>query len=597
MDDVWCSNVWYDLERFFPDDGNGSRIMLTSRIRAFPEDTQIPVKKLIWLWIAEGFIQREQDKSPELVAEEYLSDLINRSLILIARKKSGGGIKACSIHDLLRDMCLRKAHEEKVSKSVDDCLSLYEKHHRLFVHSESSADGRPFGLYYRSFSGHLSHPSSNIPQMKLLRVMNLKPNSSSYELKRVDLLVQLRYLAVDRMPKPLVGNFVNLEFLIIDSDKKNFIPLVILKLVKLRHVKIKKYVEFEEDCYNCQTTNLRSLSYIWINNDKDDEILRCSPHLRKLKCFYDYDDTLFPDLHSLTDLQILNLRYLTYFSGELTKVNFPSTIKNLSLSDVGLPWVEMSIIGRLPNLHVLKLSHHAFVGEEWETRDGEFQELRVLELCNNDIIKQWITCSEHFPQLQCLLVSRCINLKEIPSEIGDIPTLQKIRVYDSGYEVYKSAVQIEQDQRENGNEELQVITKNKYKMEELVRGFEEREFKKTVKVADQPDRIVDKELEELIPKEIKLINLYKVAKFIMFKALDEDRFQKIKHPKTAKEMWDKVCELSEGNDAIKEHQLSVALEEFENFKMKSGETIDQMDTRFAKTLNAVLRLGKEFSDK
>ncbi|KAK4480886.1 hypothetical protein RD792_011738 [Penstemon davidsonii] len=344
----------------------------------------------------------------------------------------------------------------------------------MFVHSEASTGGRPFGLYYRSFSGHILYPSSNIPQMKLLRVMNLRPNSQSYyELKTVDLPVQLRYLAVNRMPKPHVGNFVNLEFLIIDIYDTIYIPLVILKLVKLRHVQIKMVARFAEDCYSCQSTNLRSLSDICISNGKDEELFRCSPHLRKLKCF-SYDDTLFPDLHSLTDLQILNLRYLTYFNGELTKVNFPSTIINLSLNNLGLPWEKISIIGRLPNLHVLKLSYHAFVGEEWETRDGEFQELRVLQLSYNDVIKQWITCSEHFPQLQCLLVRQCINLKEIPSEIGDIPTLQKIEVYSSGYDVYESVVQIAQEQRENGNEELHIITSNEHKMEDLVQLSQER---------------------------------------------------------------------------------------------------------------------------
>ncbi|KAK4483979.1 hypothetical protein RD792_011191 [Penstemon davidsonii] len=101
----------------------------------------------------------------------------------------------------------------------------------------------------------------------------------------------------------------------------------------------------------------------------------------------------------------------------------------------------------------------------------------------------------------------------------------------------------------------------------------------------------------MTPKEVKLVNLDKVARFIMVKALDKERFQKIKHFKIAKEMWDKVCELREGNDAIKEHQLSVTLEKFENFKMKSGETIEQMDTRFTKILNEVLRLSKKFSDK
>ncbi|KAL3819347.1 hypothetical protein ACJIZ3_005252 [Penstemon smallii] len=56
-------------------------------------------------------------------------------------------------------------------------------------------------------------------------------------------------------------------------------------------------------------------------------------------------------------------------------------------------------------------------------------------------------------------------------------------------------------------------------------------------------------------EEVKLFNLDKVGRFIMTKALDNDRFDKIKHCKTAKEMWDKVRDMSEGNDAIKEHQL------------------------------------------
>ncbi|KAA8519401.1 hypothetical protein F0562_013657 [Nyssa sinensis] len=44
---------------------------------AFPEE--IPVQKLIWLWIAEGFICQTGQKSFEDVAEEYLMDLIDRS--------------------------------------------------------------------------------------------------------------------------------------------------------------------------------------------------------------------------------------------------------------------------------------------------------------------------------------------------------------------------------------------------------------------------------------------------------------------------------------------------------------------------------------
>ncbi|KAL3820301.1 hypothetical protein ACJIZ3_006206 [Penstemon smallii] len=121
-------------------------------------------------------------------------------------------------------------------------------------------------------------------------------------------------------------------------------------------------------------------------------------------------------------------------------------------------------------------------------------------------------------------------------------------------------------------------------------------FTKTIKV-DDVDITVEKDLNEMTAEEIKLFSLEKVGRFIMTKVLDNDRFDKVKHCKTAKEMWDKVRDMSEGNDAIKEHQLSVALEKLDNFKMKSAETIDQMDTRFTRTLNEVLKLGKTFTDK
>ncbi|KAK4484218.1 hypothetical protein RD792_011441 [Penstemon davidsonii] len=118
----------------------------------------------------------------------------------------------------------------------------------------------------------------------------------------------------------------------------------------------------------------------------------------------------------------------------------------------------------------------------------------------------------------------------------------------------------------------------------------------TIKVNDK-DVVVDKESEEMSAEEIKLNNLDKVGIFIMTRALDNDNFDKVKHCKTAKEMWDKVRDMSEGNDAIKEHNLSIALEKLKNFKMKSGETIDQIDSRFTRTLNDVLKLGKTFTDK
>ncbi|KAL7181150.1 hypothetical protein ACSBR1_040086 [Camellia fascicularis] len=184
MDDIWNGiKAWDDLKILFPNDNNGSRIMFTSRHRevglhakpinkgkslevwnhaketlnsqmdvdpqlwmktlslgynllphhlkpcflyfgAFPEDFEIPVRKLIWLWIAEGFIRKTGGKCLEDVAEEYLMDLIDRSLVLVSRRGYNSKIKACPIHDLLHDYCLRKVDEEYFLQRISNIQHL-----------------------------------------------------------------------------------------------------------------------------------------------------------------------------------------------------------------------------------------------------------------------------------------------------------------------------------------------------------------------------------------------------------------------------------------------------------------------------------------
>ena len=78
----------------------------------FPRAFWIPVRRLLHLWLAEGLVTPplpEQNMSSEDVAEEYLKELINRSMIEVARLRSDGRPKTCRMPGFLWDFFFPKA--------------------------------------------------------------------------------------------------------------------------------------------------------------------------------------------------------------------------------------------------------------------------------------------------------------------------------------------------------------------------------------------------------------------------------------------------------------------------------------------------------
>ncbi|KAL0364740.1 UNVERIFIED_CONTAM: putative disease resistance RPP13-like protein 3 [Sesamum angustifolium] len=80
---------------------------------AFPEDYEIRSSRLINLLVAEGLVRPISDKSVEEAAKMHLKALVDRNLIFVSQQGTNGNAKSYSIHDLLRDLCVRKACEEK----------------------------------------------------------------------------------------------------------------------------------------------------------------------------------------------------------------------------------------------------------------------------------------------------------------------------------------------------------------------------------------------------------------------------------------------------------------------------------------------------
>ncbi|KAK4410285.1 hypothetical protein Sango_0101500 [Sesamum angolense] len=133
----------------------------------------------------------------------------------------------------------------------------------------------------------------------------------------------------------------------------------------------------------------------------------------------------------------------------------PTAIKKLTLQKFKLSWKEMSMIGGLLKLEVLKLMYIVFDGKEWKTNRDEFGELKFLKLSGLKL-HRWNTSSYHFPKLQHLVVQRCRKLKKFPSSLGDIPTLQIIDIDSCSKSMADSALQVQKKQEEDGNDKLKV---------------------------------------------------------------------------------------------------------------------------------------------
>ncbi|KAL6494193.1 hypothetical protein OROGR_030993 [Orobanche gracilis] len=113
--------------------------------------------------------------------------------------------------------------------------------------------------------------------------------------------------------------------------------------------------------------------------------------------------------------------------------------------------------------------------------------------------------------------------------------------------------------------------------------------------AGEPERI-PKKRSEMSVDERKLVNLDNRAKDVMYQTLDKPNMVKVKNCKNAKEIWDTLALMCEGTKLIKENKLSIATPKFDNFKMKSGESIDQVDARFIESVNEINSLGKSYGN-
>ncbi|KAL8538759.1 hypothetical protein ACS0TY_000678 [Phlomoides rotata] len=461
----------------------------------FPEDMEINVSHLIKLWVSEGILKPNDERSLEEVAKVYLNELIDRNLILVAKVSWTGEANICKIHDLLRDVCLREAQNQKFLCIGRQFLCIgRQQNHQNIDHGNTNE-----GEYSQEFFHHVVESASltrsllhfmpdywNGDTPSTLRFGLLRVYSSPYKYDYVaansdDAIFEhanLRYLSLsldlDTMSRlsSLFSLLWNVETLVVVCFcfSTPTIALEIWEMPLLRHVMF-RYDMFSnvvlsdppDGEHYLVLENLQTLSGI-LNFKFSEDVIKRVPNIKKLKVAYEKE---LPDLclNNLGRLQKLEYLHLSAFFGGGDKefmrrnlVSFPHSLKKLTLCGTNLSWEDLTIrIGSLPLLQVLKLENDSCVGPKWETVEGKFFNLRVLSIYYCVDLESWDMDNTHFPRLEHLHLELLSKLEEIPLSIGDIPTLKSIRVEYCSKSAEDSAERIKEEQEENGNEDLQVM--------------------------------------------------------------------------------------------------------------------------------------------
>ncbi|XP_059436078.1 putative disease resistance RPP13-like protein 3 [Corylus avellana] len=433
----------------------------------YPEDFEIPVRQLIHLWTAEGFIQHTGNRSVENVAEDYLEEVIDRSLIQVSRRATDGGVKKCRIHDLLRDLCISESKEDKFLELLRaGNLSFPIKPRRLSFHGDGS-----FPVYNvlnffdppcaRSllFFGDVGDRDLNlfVKNFELIRVLNLECIVLHSIPKSIETMIHLRYLRIELSASASffldsLRNLRNLETLVMErghlafdcpvSSVNGIFMLQSLRNLYLEVLRLLPY-HLDEVLWNLQVL---STSISWYDEEQAFSVaLDKFPCVRELtirfihkynKFNFEEDEKaveLLEGLHQLGCLQKLKIEEFPILPNDL--ISFPLTITQLTLRDVGLAeGGGMTVLGKLPNLRILKIKWCDDINNLHFFGDS-FPRLEVLKLRRLDYFEEWKQEEGAMPCLRYLVISECSNLTILPPELWSLTSLQKVEVLTANPEL------------------------------------------------------------------------------------------------------------------------------------------------------------------
>lgn len=262
----------------------------------YPEDYKIKTKDLKRRWISEGFIAEERGKRLDQVAQSYLNDLINRSMILPVSMGYDGSVQYCQVHDMVLNILISMSTEANFVTIIDGQkpFSLPKRIRRLSLQCNNSEDAvtqtaltKQSSLRSVSIFG-FTKEVPNIVNFHALRVLDLSYCDwlKNNHIECIGSMLQLRYLVlysrfISELPER-IGKLEQLEIVDVRLCPIRALPDATIRLQKLVCLNVSVVTKLPEMIGNMQC--LEELSHVVIPSYSIRLVqeLRCLAKLREL---------------------------------------------------------------------------------------------------------------------------------------------------------------------------------------------------------------------------------------------------------------------------------------------------------------------------
>ncbi|KAF6992831.1 hypothetical protein CFC21_009789 [Triticum aestivum] len=451
----------------------------------FQEDYLLKRRRIVRQWIAAGFIREKESKTLEEVAEGYLAELVNRSLLQVVKRNHAGRLKHCQMHDAIGLLALNKAMEECFGKFYDGYGSgafSVEGARRISVQGENleqlSRSGakqlRALHVFGRYINIDLLKPI--LTSSNLLSMLDLQGTCIKMLPNEVFSLFSLRYLGLrdtnlESLPEA-VGRLRNLEVLDAVHSKLTCLPNSVVKLKKLRCLrafstsrsKIGRIHGVKMPSGIHHLAGLRALQSI----KASPEFLREVGALTELRTFgvcnvrsehssylgnaiTRMSHLIHLDVGAAAEDEVLRLEGL-YLPPTLSLLGLTGQLKKTSMPQLFSSWSLLNSVTRLylafsnidegtfsclcvlRALSTLELVQ-AFEGKRLDFYAGSFPKLRFLHIWGAAQLNQVGIEEGAMQNLVELWFTECPELKFLPDGIQHLAALEKLLLKDTSEEL------------------------------------------------------------------------------------------------------------------------------------------------------------------